>query len=48
MSDKEIDYLLKGEEKRQLLELDLIASENYVSPAVLKAMGNVFNNKYSE
>lgn len=48
MIDKEIDFLLKTEKKYQENQLDLIASENYVSPAVMKLMGNVFANKYSE
>lgn len=46
--DKEIDFLIKQETKRQQMELEMIASENYVSPAVMKAMGNIFTNKYSE
>lgn len=46
--DKEIDFLIKQETKRQQTELEMIASENYVSPAVMKAMGNIFTNKYSE
>ena len=36
------------EEMRQLSGMELIASENYVSPAVLEAMSSVFTNKYSE
>ena len=36
------------EEKRQSEGLELIPSENYVSPAVLQAMGSVLTNKYSE
>ncbi len=36
------------EELRQLSGMELIASENYVSPAVMEAMGSVFTNKYSE
>ena len=39
---------LAGEMKRQLEGVELIASENYISPAVLEMMGTVFNNKYSE
>jgi glycine hydroxymethyltransferase len=39
---------LMGEMKRQTDGVELIASENYISPAVMEAMGNVFNNKYSE
>jgi glycine hydroxymethyltransferase len=41
------DYLL-GEQNRQEFELELIASENYVSEAVLEANGSIFTNKYSE
>jgi glycine hydroxymethyltransferase len=36
------------EELRQIHGMELIASENYVSPAVLEAMSSVFTNKYSE
>jgi len=36
------------EELRQIHGMELIASENYVSPAVLAAMSSVFTNKYSE
>lgn len=39
---------LLGEMKRQSDGVELIASENYISPAVMEAMGNIFNNKYSE
>lgn len=39
---------LMGEIKRQREGVELIASENYISPAVLEMMGTVFNNKYSE
>ncbi|MBI1973450.1 serine hydroxymethyltransferase, partial [Candidatus Micrarchaeota archaeon] len=39
---------LRGELARQQNCLDLIASENYTSPAVLEAMGSVLSNKYSE
>jgi glycine hydroxymethyltransferase len=37
-----------NETKRQQEGMELIASENYVSPAVLEALGSVFTNKYSE
>lgn len=37
-----------GEEKRQEEGLEMIASENYVSKAVLETLGTVFTNKYSE
>ncbi|GAB0175267.1 MAG: serine hydroxymethyltransferase [Candidatus Altimarinota bacterium] len=40
--------ILKDEESRQMYELELIASENYVSPAVREANGSIFTNKYSE
>lgn len=46
--DKEIDSLIKAETKRQQLQLDLIASENHVSPEVMKVTGSIFTNKYSE
>jgi glycine hydroxymethyltransferase len=44
----EIFELIKAEEQRQRDGLELIPSENYVSRAVLNAMGSVFTNKYSE
>jgi glycine hydroxymethyltransferase len=37
-----------GELKRQQEGMEMIASENYVSPAVLEALGSIFTNKYSE
>lgn len=40
--------IIKEEEKRQKQGLELIASENYVSDAVLEAMGSILTNKYSE
>jgi glycine hydroxymethyltransferase len=40
--------MLKSEEDRQKYELELIASENYVSSAVREANGSIFTNKYSE
>ena len=46
--DDAIAQAILGEEKRQAEGLELIASENYVSPAVLEALGTVFTNKYSE
>ncbi len=49
---KEQDVLafnaLQGEIKRQEEGFEMIASENYVSEAVLEALGTVFTNKYSE
>jgi glycine hydroxymethyltransferase len=47
-TDLEIYKLVENEEKRQEDTIDLIASENYVSPAVLEAMGSILMNKYSE
>jgi len=46
--DKEVFEILKKEAKRQNEELELIASENYVSIPVLEAMGTILTNKYSE
>ncbi len=46
--DPEIFNALCGEEKREAEGLELIPSENYVSPAVREALGSVFTNKYSE
>jgi len=48
MRDKQVEKLIKAEEKRQKEGLELIPSENYVSEDVLKANGSVFTNKYSE
>ena len=48
MRDKQVEKLIKAEEKRQREGLELIPSENYVSRDVLTAMGSVFTNKYSE
>ncbi len=47
-TDPRIYELLKLEERRQHLGLELIASENYVSAAVMETMSSVLNNKYSE
>lgn len=47
-SDPNIFASLEKEIKRQKEGIELIASENYVSSAVLEAMGSVFTNKYSE
>ena len=48
MKDKQIEKLIKAEEARQRKTISLIASENYVSDDVLKALGSKFTNKYSE
>ncbi len=47
-SDRQAYAALKGEMRREEEGLELIASENTVSPAVLDALGSVFTNKYSE
>lgn len=46
--DKEVGDALNLELKRQRRNLELIASENIVSPAVMAAMGTVLTNKYAE
>jgi len=46
--DPAIYRAIKGELKRQQEGIELIASENYVSEAVLEALGSVLTNKYSE
>lgn len=46
--DKVIFDLIKQEEARQMHGIELIASENFVSEQVLKAMGSVLTNKYAE
>jgi glycine hydroxymethyltransferase len=46
--DKALMDLLEGERRRQREGLELIPSENYVSRAVLDALGSEFTNKYSE
>ena len=47
-SDPEIFQAITNETRRQASQLELIASENFVSEAVLEAMGSVFTNKYAE
>jgi len=46
--DPEIFEAIKNEEKRQKSTIELIASENFVSPEVLEAQGSVLTNKYAE
>ncbi len=46
--DPQVYKIIQGELKRQQEGMELIASENYVSEAVLEALGSVFTNKYSE
>ncbi len=48
MKDKQIEKLIKDEEKRQKSVINLIASENYVSNDVLQALGSKLTNKYAE
>ena len=47
-ADPEIDRLIREETRRQAEGLELIASENFVSPAVLEALGSTLTNKYAE
>ncbi|NUO18315.1 serine hydroxymethyltransferase [bacterium] len=47
-SDPDVSAIMDRERSRQNEGLELIASENFVSPAVLEAMGNVMTNKYAE
>src|SRR6266436_8227290 len=46
--DPEIFDLIRKETERQNSRLELIASENFTSEAVLEATGSVFTNKYAE
>src|SRR3990167_9588090 len=46
--DPDIWQAIENEKKRQEDHIELIASENYVSPAVLMAQGSVLTNKYAE
>ena len=46
--DKEIFDAIQKEHKRQNEKIELIASENFASKAVMEAMGSVFTNKYAE
>ena len=48
MQDTQVADLIAAETKRQQLGIEMIPSENYVSTSVLKALGSVFTNKYSE
>ena len=47
-TDPEVAHLIEREIERQSDGLELIASENFVSPAVLEAMGSPLTNKYAE
>src|SRR5438445_1114388 len=46
--DPQVANAIDNEVRRQHEGLELIASENFVSEAVLEAMGSVFTNKYAE
>jgi glycine hydroxymethyltransferase len=48
MMDQYLQNILSHEQRRQQYELEMIASENYVSPDVMAAYANVFTNKYAE
>src|ERR671936_188321 len=47
-TDPEVWKAIEGERHRQQQGLEMIASENYASPAVLAAQGSVLTNKYAE
>ncbi len=46
--DPQIAKIINQEAERQKFGLEMIASENYVSPAVLEAQGSILTNKYAE
>lgn len=47
-NDPELFEILKKEKRRQINGLELIASENFTSQAVMEALGSCMTNKYSE
>ena len=47
-TDKEVFLAAQAEKQRQTCGLEMIASENYVSPSVMEAQGSLFTNKYAE
>lgn len=47
-TDRQVFELIEQEEKRQIEGIELIASENFTSPQVMKAAGSVLTNKYAE
>jgi len=47
-ADERVHRAVAGEMSRQRGQLEMIASENFVSPAVLEALGTVFTHKYAE
>ena len=46
--DSAIFQLIEAEKQRQINGIELIASENFTSPAVMEAVGSVLTNKYAE
>src|SRR6478735_2654957 len=48
LSDPEVFAAIAAEEERQRDDLELIASENYASRAIMEAVGSVLTNKYAE
>ena len=46
--DPELNASIEAERARQEAHIELIASENYASPAVMEAQGSVLTNKYAE
>ncbi|MGB0327335.1 MAG: ribose 5-phosphate isomerase B [Akkermansiaceae bacterium] len=48
IADSEVFEAVVGEEKRQRSHIELIASENFASPAVMEAQGSLLTNKYAE
>ena len=48
IADSEVFEAIVGEEKRQRSHIELIASENFASPAVMEAQGSLLTNKYAE
>src|SRR3972149_1755827 len=46
--DPALHRIMEAERRRQLEGVELVPSENYVSAAVLEAMGSILTNKYSE
>lgn len=48
VQDKEVYDLIESEKNRQQNNIELIASENFVSPSVMEAMGSYLTNKYAE
>ncbi|MCI5774804.1 MAG: serine hydroxymethyltransferase, partial [Erysipelotrichaceae bacterium] len=47
MQDKQIAALIKAELQRQENNIELIASENFVSKDILEACGSILTNKYA-